>query len=635
MRPYFRPILISAAVLAATLFSGAHLFLKSRIVTGEFKNFAESKAAELFKARVQIGNIRLGLLNQVSLSGLEVASAAGEQNPYQFKVDQIVFRYSLYQLLTRNLKMPAQVVLQAPEFIFQSAEFPYLFFQNLNFGSRNEKLSSLEIAGGQFRVPIPAFDSELVLRDIHGMLTPGGPGRIEVKFEALSSGILAGRVKLRGEIRPAEKTHNLVLEFAGVSAGANLPLPLKALTGMIRWDGDRFLVEHMKGQVHGWDSQMKGELSSYRAGAPLLALDLSVGKDSMQAGIALRADFASSEFFGKIKSPGVRDHFFKGDISRQDMTLIFKELRVDDIFDGEGDIDLRSGDANFKFEKLNQRISAATNLQSFDFRLQFTVEHAKVAGLDLVTAARIHLMPVVLPGEGRIWKFRSLFETDFFILNTVPFKDFKGEFEISPFGVRNLKASWGEVFDAEGGLSLSGEKPGVNLTVRVNGFDLATVQEFAAKPLPKKLGGLLEGKLRITGNYDHPEIQGKFSVKSGQVGKLKYDRGIYQFRGFPPYLPLQESRILKGRTVLLLTGALDLKLKNMFHGVRIETLDKIVIWHGWEINTSREEGDFEIDNALTRFPSLIVKAGGSTKHSDSNDRDEGDPFVGVGPKLKF
>ena len=47
-------------------------------------------------------------------------------------------------------------------------------------------------------------------------------------------------------------------------------------------------------------------------------------------------------------------------------------------------------------------------------------------------------------------------------------------------------------------------------------------------------------------------------------------------------MPLRDSKIWKGRTVFFLNGALDLKLDNIFAGVKIQTPDNLVIWKGIE-----------------------------------------------------
>ncbi len=89
-----------------------------------------------------------------------------------------------------------------------------------------------------------------------------------------------------------------------------------------------------------------------------------------------------------------------------------------------------------------------------------------------------------------------------------------------------------------------------------------------------------------------------------------------------------------------MNGALDLTLDNPFHGIRVETPDKIVVWKGLEINTSQEESDVQIDTPFDKLPSILLKAGDTSKQGEkSQDQDAAKPpperFVGVGTKIKF
>ena len=140
----------------------------------------------------------------------------------------------------------------------------------------------------------------------------------------------------------------------------------------------------------------------------------------------------------------------------------------------------------------------------------------------------------------------------------------------------------------------------------------------------------------MDGALARPEIRGDFRIKGGVIGKLSYDRALIYFRGFPPYLALYDSKILKGRTTLRLNGALDLSLKNMFHGVEIRAADRLVIWRGWEISKA-PGGDFEIDRVLSRFPMLSLKGGqGPSDSPDAQGLEDGEElYAGIGPKIKF
>jgi hypothetical protein len=152
----------------------------------------------------------------------------------------------------------------------------------------------------------------------------------------------------------------------------------------------------------------------------------------------------------------------------------------------------------------------------------------------------------------------------------------------------------------------------------------------------------LEGTLSVEGDLAKPEVSGIFNIHNGKWGQLDYDRGIIQLRGFLPYLPLKDSKIWKGRTVFFLSGALDLKLDNIFAGVKIQTPDNLVIWKGIEAILHKKDRALEVNSSkLGNWGELSVlearsegpKAGAS--EGDVKDKDKDEKAVLFGPKLKF
>jgi hypothetical protein len=238
--------------------------------------------------------------------------------------------------------------------------------------------------------------------------------------------------------------------------------------------------------------------------------------------------------------------------------------------------------------------------------------------------------------------FKGEFVTDYFILDRQPFEDLKGSFELSPFGITGLQCAWGNRLRMTGQMVFPGKKPKVKFVVHVPDLDLGLIQEFASKPLPKALGGRLEGKLSLEGDLAKPEVTGVFNIRDGKWGQLNYDRGIIQFRGFLPYLPLKDSKIWKGRTVFFLTGALDLKLDNIFAGVKIQTPDNLVIWKGIEAALHEDDSSMEVNRSKLgvwgELSALEVRSSDTARKKDDIegwDNDEEQTGVQFGPKLKF
>ncbi|MBI3307350.1 MAG: hypothetical protein HYZ84_06080 [Candidatus Omnitrophica bacterium] len=618
--------------------AGGYFVLASRVSRGDFKLLAENRVGDFFKTRVRIGNIRPHLFNQISLTELVVGSEkSSEKHPYFVHIEKVVFRYNFLQLLIQNFKTPNVIVLEAPKVILDQTSFPYDLFQRLGLDAKSGGMgsSTLKIKGGEVRIPVGLFHTELRLNDIQGSLQSEGDGKISVSFKAHASGLLKGDLLLAGVIDVFNKTHHLDLKMEGISFSDVVALPFDRLDGNVRLENGKFIFDNLEGTIKGWKNHLSGALWNLGP-APAFELDWQVGKKDFLGAIHFEGDLAAENFKASLQPFLKQEIILEGKIRREGMNFFSDAYKTNTGYEGSGKLDFESGAYDFSFRKENQIIAVESNLKGLSFHLRLDLNHVKFWNLDVATKMEIELDPVALRWEEHDWKFRGSFNTDYFILEYIPWQDFSGSFEIVPYAVKNFTSFWGDVFQMDAELNFQPAIPDGKADLRVHGFDLSHVKEFASKPLPKDLGGKLEGKLHIEGPIFRPEVVGNFNVHDGKIGKLLYDRGIIQFRGFPPYLALYDSRILKGRTTLYLTGALNLALPNMFHGIRIETSDKIVIWKGIQAHTS--QGGLEIEHVWENLPEFALESVGQKKKSimdEPSQNAEDNPGVVVGPKVKF
>lgn len=615
---------------------GAQSILRVKVAADEFKHLAEATVSHFLKANVRIAAIELNFLNQVTLRGLEIDPAEGAPAPYLFEVDKVIFQYHPIQLLTAGFKKPSSIQFNAPTISWQKAEFPYDLFQGSSQGGAFP--SRLEMAKGEARFAVAMWDTEIQLREIQGSYEATAMGQIRVDFRTQVTGLVTGRVRVRGQIDPLRRTHDLTLDLESVRISREWPLPLESLDGQMRLKNGNFFLDAVRTKIHGWQTDLSGSLGNLTAAGPLIQLEGRMGKDSPLAYFDIKADFAAGQLTGKVKLAGQKEFPFQGRLHREGKILFFDSVKGGENYDAKGELNFISGDYWLEIEKETQRIFVTSNLDGMKFRLNVNLHHVPFFGLDLVTSARVRLSPGDAQWEHRNWKFYGSFETDYFILEYAPFEDFRGSFEMTPHGIRNFKSSWGKVFRMDGKTVLGTEGPEAKLTLWVNGFDLKDVRSFAAKPLPKRLEGLLEGRLKVEGPLTRPEVAGNFKIKKGVIGKLEYDQARIQFRGMTPYLPLYDSYLLKGRSSLDLTGAMDLSLPNIFRGIKIQSSDKLILWHGWELSMHQAEQDGEIDRSRIKFPTLAFGTSKS-KRSDTlpgeTESSQEDPTFAVGPKFKF
>jgi hypothetical protein len=588
MRAGVRLVVVIAVMFIAGSLLGSFLLLKFYAQTADFKILAEEKVGEILKAKVTIGGIRIGFFYKVVLSGIKVESGLSGERTYQIQVDELVFRYNIVQILTHNLKLPSKIVLKAPRLLFDEEGFPYRFFENLHGPSGNGLGITMRFDGGEVRCFVPGLKSYVTFKDIKGVVEPRTQGDLFINLQGMASGFISGKIGIRGVVRPSAKTHDLELDLYRLSLTEAVAVPFDEMKGKVRWENDNLYFSQIAAKFHGWDFELRGEALRL-SGEPLFRIGLHAGRKKTDFDLAIKSDFLSQELEGHLRIFNKPYASFRGKIRREALRFTVTDLLFNETYRGGLVFDLDSSQLNLDLAKERRRISVGTNLKDLAVRLKLQLDHVDLYGMDLVTFAQINLTPIGI-GDSRFkWRFNGDFETQYFVLHAMPFDDFHGHFELGPDGIKNISSFWGEVFRMEGEVAFRKKVPYGKLTVYAGAFDLSKVKEFAAKPLPKDLGGMLDGKLRFEGNLTKPEIYGNFSVTDGRIGKLKYDRGLFSCRGFPPYVPLQDSKILRGRTTLYLHGALNfssMDLTKMFKGVEIQTADKIVIWKGWEISSS-------------------------------------------------
>jgi hypothetical protein len=639
MRAGFRLAIVIAGVVVLGGIFGSFLLLQSYSRTLDFRLLAEEKVGELLKAKVTIEKIHIGFFNKVVLSGIKVESTSLKDEAYKVQVGELVFRYDLLQLLTHNLKLPSNIVLKAPSLLFDEEGFPYHFFENLHSSPGNGLGIAIRFDGGQIRCFVPGIKSYVTVKNIQGSVEPRSQGDLFVDLRGTARGFISGHMRVHGIVRPLAQSHDLEVDLSHFSITEAVAVPIDEMKGTVRWENDNMYFKQISAKFHGWDFELKGETLRL-SGEPLFRIILHAGRKKADFDLTLKTDFASQELDGQLRLFDKPYAGFRGKIRRDDLRFTVTQLLLNEAYRGGLVFDMKSSQLNLDLEKERRRISIVTNLKDLAVRLKLQLDHVDLFGMDLVTFAQINLTPIGIGDPRFKWKFNGDFETQYFVLHTLPFDDFHGHFEAGPDGIKNISAFWGEVFRMEGELAIRKKVPYGKLTIHTNGFDLSKVKEFAAKPLPKELGGMLDGKLRFEGDLTKPEIYGNFSVTDGRIGKLKYDRGLFSCRGFPPYVPLQDSKILRGRTTLYLKGSLNfssMDLTKMFRAVEMQTTDKIVIWKGWEITSSAEEQDFEVAQKFVKLPTLAVKTGlGANETSPTEkNKDQEEQYVAVGPKIKF
>jgi hypothetical protein len=611
-------------------------FLLNRIARSEdFKRFAEKKVGEYLKATVHIGEIRPYHFNQLALEKILIETPAARGGSQLIRADRLLFRYNFEQLWNRKFEAPSGVVLKNPAILIEQDQFPYRYFENTSGGSVGFSMPSLDFKGGEIRYLLSSLGKEIILKEVEGAILPSSDKKVQVDVRARATGIVDGRVHIHGVVDPSQNTHDLWLELEGMDLAQDIPLPFRELEGKVHWVGHDLFFEGLQGSLYGWDSKLAGAFLNHE-GQPEMNVHVRVGKDVPWMKLDFALSLPRQTLEGTFQPMDGRVFDFRGKVHQDRKRFIVDSLVLGSGYKGRGELDFASGNYEFSFESGAKRMAMHSNLRGLDFVLNFHLDHMKIFAMDLVTQGKLFLHSAAPRWRGRDILFKGEFETDYFILDRQPFKDLKGTFNLSPVGITDIRSSWGDQFQMTGQATRPGKNPRLKLLLNVADFDLGTVHQFVAKPLPRALGGRLGGKLSVEGDLAKPEISGVFNIHDGKWGQLDYDRGIIQLRGFLPYLPLKDSKIWKGRTVFSLTGALDLKLDNIFAGVKIQTPDNLVIWKGIEAVLHEEDGSLELGGSkLGVWGESSTLQAQSKKAAEVQDVEEDEKAVKFGSKWEF
>ena len=625
-------LLLAAGAVLATVLLGK--IAKSE----EFKSFAEQKVGEYLKAKVHIGVIKPYSFNQIALEKIIIETVTPGNRSQLLSVDRLLFRYRLSQLWSRRFDTPSAVVLKNSSILIEQDQFPYRYFESGQSAQGGLSVPSLDFKGGEIRYLLPSIGKEILLTEVDGKIKPSVDGQVLVDVRAKASGLLEGKVAIRGNIQPFKNTHDLWLELGSMKFSQDIPLPFKELKGKVHWVGRDLFFDDLQTLLYGWQANLSGAILNHD-GQPEVSCHVRVGKEKPWIKLGFLLNLSGQNLQGDFQVVGGRSGHFDGKVHLEGKRFIMDSLQMDRGYRGRGELDFTSGNYDLIFEKGKaKRAEVHSNLRGLEFAISFHIEHFRVLNLDVVTQGKIFLHAVSTRWKDRSFMFKGALETDYFILEQQPFDDLKGVFDVSPYGISGIEASWGKKFQMTGQVVFPGRQPHGKLTVRVDDFDLSLVKEFDSKPLPKELGGLLGGRLILEGELSKPELDGVFNVRDGRWGRLHYDRGIIQLRGFLPYLPLRDSKVWKGRTTFYLNGALDLRLDNIFAGVKIETPDNLVIWKGLEAVAHPKEGNLEVNRSKVgewgEFSLLEADTETTDAAKDPGNKDEEKSTVKFGPKLK-
>lgn len=604
--------------------------VQRRLEREDIRLFVEKKAGEILAADVRIGKLSYLPPLGISLQEIQI-QPRGEALPLSIaSVRRLLFGYGLLNLIRRDFTLPSSFRLDSPEIRFPSRRISFPFL-NTTLSSSHLIPSQLVIEGGRFLYPWGEEGRELVLSNVHFRAKPDPRGNFRLKITSQLEGVAKGTIEVKGSTDPNLRHYALDVSLKNVNFLPESRVPLRELHGDFHISESAIRIEALTSLLHDWEIKGEGRIENWQT-QPKIFLDLKRKKGEPPFQFLLQMDLESGKLSGEWSWAG-RSYPFQGKVREEGKKTIFSDLQMLHGYSGKGEIDRSNGDYDFWFERDRRRIRIRSNLAQFEFNTEFQLDHVSINRMDWVVAGKARLAPLPKRPSDRGPRFKAEVNTDYLVVEYKPLQDFRGSLEVSSEGVEEIDFRWSGVFHLGGRIPFRGGKAREDLVLRVEGFPLETVRDFAGRPVPSNLSGILEGKLKLRGEPARPEVQGYFTIRDGTIEKLDFDRAIIQFQGYSPYLPLYDSTILKGRNTLKMTGAIDLGLQNIFHGIQIRGPDHLVIWKGISVYWKEGESAIEGERPLGKEAAMGFEVGSGVSDSKGDEPEESHAVLG--PKLRF
>ncbi len=600
--------MIVGAVLLCAILSSLGRFVK----VSDVKNFAEGRLGDLLKARVHVGEVRVGFLDQISLKGLKINQEVKNKVFYLLDVDKVVFKYNLGRFWRRDFKNPNTVLLDSPQFTLQSARFVSALELTRVLREGSRLTDELEFKEGKVNLRAPWFDAHCDITDIQGKLARIEGGEWQVDLEARVKELFEGSLAVKGTVDLDRE--NMALQLSLNHLRSTRPdFPVKAISGTAMITADEIHIQKISFEYNRLPVEVSGWVKHFNA-SPELDIRVGIGKDVLRSVFHVNGGLDGSNLSGKIQLPG-KEVPVTGKLSVNGTGFTLENMRVADFFGSQGQFDFLKGTFHFYLEREKQRIDLGLNLKDWNIGFLTQLDHMPFFGADLVTRAHFRLQPDPELWRRNEWGFNGKIKTDYLVLDQSPFPDFEGDFHAVPSRVDLLDFRWGEGYGLSGTLGL--KQPFLlDAKVTLKGIQLGALKSLFARPLPENFKGLAEGEVKLKGENWKAGVEGDITVKEGSIGKIDYDRVTLHFYGLPPYLKLKDSRLEKGLRTYYLDGDVDISSSNIFYDVRVASSEKILLWSGKELTASEKE-----NQAAKR---KIPGAGGQEEDT-----------VAVGPRFHF
>lgn len=565
-------------------------------IFSEVKKVTEQKISSLLRANVSIDNIKIGVLNEISLSHFQIDERKKNSFFSLINVNKIVLKLNPLSYLLQPFRIPNTIVMDAPDLKLQmptekGSVFnwePFFLWENL----------ALVINNGRAEYDLVLFNNDLLIENIDGKIRSLGEKRYDFGFFADVRSFFSGSVAISGNVQREPNDFNLHVVFEDMQFDENLWIPVRSMNGDIRVTKDAIHIDRLVIWLRGMPVEVQGTITSYLQ-EPRFDLSFSVLNNiiRVQGGYPERVLTINANIFGG-------SYTINGEFEVDDAGITFSNMVTDIGYEVTAGIswEKRASDL-FIFHKEKE---IKIDFQYHDGRSQVLLDlnHMRLFGYDSVFKGRLELS--LLSTKTSATPLRMGITTDYFIFNYIPLKEFRGECFVGAEGLEKIDVSWGTVYNLKGNIRFD-ELNQADLLFSINNFDISSISDFYGEKVRMGLKGRLNGTVDLQGPANNPDIIGALTIDNGAFNSMEFEETILNFTGNKFLLRFHDSIIKSKSRTFYIKGDFDFTLNNPLNGIVVQTSERVIVWRGFDIATDAEEDGIAFSKRMTDKLTLSAK----------------------------
>ncbi len=599
-------LIIAFFLLILALFYFFPSFIPPRL-----KAFFESMIGDLLKSDVAISRVEIKPFSKIVFKGIKFDNIGTDIS--FVGVDKIIVSYDVIKSLKDKRFFLKLVTVNKPKLELSK-------FDNslLNFAGGKNISHPMRIVNGTACYALPS-GNELKIEDIDLSLSTIKDG-LNVSGSCMFTGAAKGKMSVDGIV--SRDSPDLILELFDFSINDEEFFPLNKVNGTIALSGEDLVVKKVKFEVSDFLFETEGVLKNLTAANPEIDLNINGKSDFFKLNFNL---------FGSLNDISLKGYFsfrdkrypFLGEGMLDKDGLKIDELRFNGVYVGTLNCDLRRNNYSLFLSSGKRSVNLELLWDGINYIIQFDFQHISVFEKDIVGKGRVKISPSFYSISGDM-SYDATLDSDYIIVNYIPFNNLKLKTLISTGYAKKISAEWGDAYSFGGdiyfhnGGKIDCELKAKNLTLKKGNENTKFFEFF----FPVDLEADMDAVINFKGKLFDPQISGTINARNGKFGDITFERGVVNFSGDKKMLVLSDSKVYHSGAPFRIKGNINFMQKNIFNDIVVESVSKLIVWHGWDMVKKEGESSINITKALGDNLAISLSGAYSSGDEDADDKRE-------------